>query len=186
MLDAELSKRLAQHKTPEGREFLRQLGLDPVELTSESDMQTADSTLRTEIQRVMTAQYNQTPDSSSVYYYSASLTFNPAETNAERFCVIKLQLAFVDGGDSGASFSADELKAFEGALEHHGGQIKSVMLKTFRTKTIDDLEASNIERAFAELLDVLDKEVVSNYLRDAIDGRQIALKEVVASELIIQ
>ena len=189
LFDAELSKRLAQHKTPEGRKFLRQLDLDPVELTSENDMQSADSTLRAAIQRVMVAQYNQTQDagSSSVYYYAVNkIIFNPAKTNSERFCSLSLQLAFVDGGGSGTLFSTDELKALDGTLEHHEGQIKSVILKTFRTKTIDELEADNIERVFEELHEALDKKLVRNYLRDALDGRRIALKEVFASELIIQ
>jgi flagellar basal body-associated protein FliL len=95
-------------------------------------------------------------------------------------------LAFVDGGGSGTLFSTDELKALDGTLEHHEGQIKSVILKTFRTKTIDELEADNIERVFEELHEALDKKLVRNYLRDALDGRRIALKEVFASELIIQ
>ncbi len=133
------------------------------------------------------------------FYYTddilTNITANPAGTNSERFAVISAQLGLKclqeDGEDylealPPADFKKNE-KVFE-ALEQSKRRILSVITKTIRRKTIDELSGENIEHVEDEVRTELQRQVFDRlWSKEFIDDNcKPFVVEVDFTSLIIQ
>ena len=126
-------------------------------------------------------------------YISESLskvTFNPAETNSERFAVLEFTLGLMATNDDGESMKSAELGADPALamVDANIPLIKQTILRELRQKTIDDLEASNIEEVWKDVKNRLNDEVFSKieWTEDPESGKRISVQEVIATQIIIQ
>ena len=133
------------------------------------------------------------------YYYSSpnltNVTANPAGTNSERFVVVSLQLGLVGYNrdenppdDITDQMILDDKKHAEVMkIKTVEQRIVSVVTKTLRLKTIDELEGEFIDDVEKDILDKLNKEIFSRmFAIDENNSIEIIVTEVDISSIIIQ
>ena len=132
------------------------------------------------------------------HYYTGealnSITVNPAGTNSERFVVVSVQLGLeaYDHNESPPEDITSKLKDDTKVLEDialYEQKIQSVIAKTVRLKTIDQLEGEFIHEIEDEIRIKLNKEIFERlFSADDEDGekKEITVSEVDISSIIIQ
>ena len=124
---------------------------------------------------------------SSTYYYSPEhlkqITTNPAGTNAERFVVMSIELALADAAEGSVLIQPIEMAEIDNALRPYGGLMRSVALRVLQEATVADL--TDRRRSFIDSLHrPMEELVIIPHL--PLKGRQMVLKEVIVTEMIVQ
>ena len=119
------------------------------------------------------------------------MTFNPAETNSERFMVLDFQLGLMAANDDGESMTPAEIAgdaASIALIDANIALIKSTSLRVLRTKTIDDLESDNIEEVWKDLKSRLNEDVFSKiqWSDDGESKKKVAVQSIISTNIIIQ
>ena len=120
------------------------------------------------------------------------ITFNPAETNSERFAVLGIVLGLMATNEEGTPMTPAEIGADAPSLALVDGNmllIKRTILRVLRGKTIDDLESTNVEEVWKDVKSALNEEVFSKIAwvePDSDSKKRVSVQEIIATEIIIQ
>lgn len=119
------------------------------------------------------------------------ITFNPAETNSERFAVLGIVLGLMATNDDGEQMKPSEIAADPSLALVDGNMllIKRTILRVLREKTIDDLEATNVEEVWKDVKTALNEEVFSKIAwveDDSESSKMVSVQEIIATEIIIR
>ena len=132
------------------------------------------------------------------YYYSpeelTSITANPAGTNSERFVVVTVQLGLkardlednidISAADMGKKIDEEPLKT---KMATYVKRIVSIVTKTLRVKTVEDLSGEYIHEIEEEVRLKLNQHLFSRlYSGDEDPSHQVRVVEVDFTNLIIQ
>ena len=133
------------------------------------------------------------------FYYSKeefkTITANPAGTNSERFVVVSVQLGLLiydaDGEDVTEVFNKEETEVLSKAplkqLLKYDNRIISVVNKTLRLKTVDQLQGEFIQDTEDEIRDKLNNEIFYRlFPADDDDKTKVEVSEVDFLNIIIQ
>ena len=132
------------------------------------------------------------------YYYSKeefkTITANPAGTNSERFVVVSVQLGLLIYNTDGEDVTADKITATDPLSEEplskilkYDNRIISVVNKTLRLKTVDQLQGEFIQDTEDEIRDKLNNEIFYRlYPADDDDKTKVEVSEVDFLNIIIQ
>ena len=120
----------------------------------------------------------------------AKVTFNPAETNSERFAVLGITLGLQGTNDDGERMKPSEIAA-DPALAKVAENIpliQTTILGVLRQKTIDDLEAANIEEVWKHVQTALNQAVFSKieWTDDPESSKRISVQRIIPTQIIIQ
>ena len=122
----------------------------------------------------------------------SKVTFNPAETNSERFAVLGIVLGLKAMSEEGTPMTPAEIGADAASLELVDGNmplIKRTIIRVLRVKTIDDLEANNIEDVWKDVKSALNEEVFSKIAwvePDSDSKKKVSVQDIIATEIIVQ
>jgi len=131
------------------------------------------------------------------FYYSSeamgTITANPAGTNSERFVVLTVQLG-LEVYDRGESPPDDDITGkmadradITDKIDLYGQRIVSVISKTVRIKTIDELDGEFIHEIEDEVRKRLNKEIFERLFTVTEDQTiEVIVSEVDISNIIIQ
>ena len=121
-----------------------------------------------------------------------SITANPAGTNAERFVVLDVQLG-LEAYDHRENPKEDITGDLENRVElidkisKYDLKIKSTIVKIMRAKTVDELDAGEIQRVVDEIRNILNTEIFDLlFVIDEENKIEIRIAEVNVSNLMIQ
>ena len=132
------------------------------------------------------------------YYYSKeefkTITANPAGTNSERFVVVSVQLGLLIYDDDGKDRTAEVIELPDPQsdtaitkLLKYDNRIISVVNKTLRLKTVDQLQGEFIQDTEDEIRDKLNNEIFYRlYPADDDDKTKVEVSEVDFLNIIIQ
>lgn len=123
----------------------------------------------------------------SIHYYASEdlrkVTTNPAGTNGQRFVVMSVQLGIADSAAGADLLQPLELEEIDAALEPFTGLMRSIVLKALQGATVSDLTDGQ-DALVSSLQASLERGVVEQHL--SLPGRQLELREVIVTELVVQ
>ena len=122
-----------------------------------------------------------------VYYYASEdpekIATNPAETNAQRFVVVGIELELADGASGGEPFEPGEEEQISAALSPHDGRIRSEVIGVLQQATIRDLTRGRLA-VIEAMRRVIQDRVIAPHV--SLPDRDVYLKEVILTNMIIQ
>ena len=120
----------------------------------------------------------------------SKITFNPAETNSERFAVLGIVLGLMATDDEGGPMKPTDIATDPSLalVDSNTPLIRRTIVRVLREKTIDDLESNNIEEVWKDVKSALNQEVFSKirWTDDIESKKQIIVQEIIATDIIIQ
>ena len=122
----------------------------------------------------------------------SKITFNPAETNSERFAVLGIVLGLRAMNEEGTPMTPAEIGLDAASLalvDANMALIKRTTIRILREKTIDDLEANNIEEVWKDVKSALNEEVFSKIAwvePDSDSKKKVSVQDIIATEIIVQ
>jgi len=119
------------------------------------------------------------------------ITFNPAETNSERFAVLEIVLGLMATNEEGTLMTPAEVGADAASLALVDANMKLIrrsILRVLREKTIDDLESMNVEEVWKDVKSALNEEVFSKIAwdPDSESKKRVSIQEIIPTAIIVQ